>query len=124
MSKIIKHIILFTNLIFPIVLFGQNNNKEIFKNLYSFDNVYKAEVSLFKKDEYNQIDYKELLKVLQCSKGVIAKFVPYKEVMLYEQGGRTHKVYFSETNKYFKINGKTFALTKKQLKKVSEILQQ
>jgi hypothetical protein len=122
MSKIFKHIVLFTSVIFPVILFGQKSNKEIFKNLYSFENVYKAEVSLFKKDEYNQIDYKELIKVLQCSKGVIAKFVPYKEVMFYEQGGKAHKVYFSETNKYFKIDGKTFVLTKRQSKKVSEIL--
>ena len=76
MSKIFKHIVLFASVIFPVILFGQNSNNEIFKNLYSFENVYKAEVSLFKKDEYNQIDYKELIKVLQCSKGVIAKFVP------------------------------------------------
>ena len=122
MSKIFKHIVLFASVIFPVILFGQKSNKEIFKNLYSFENVYKAEVSLFKKDEYNQIDCKELIKVLQCSKGVIAKFVPYKEVMLYEQGGKAHKVYFSETNKYFKIDGKTFVLTKRQSKKVSEIL--
>lgn len=58
MSKIFKCIILFTSIVFPAILFGQKSNKENFKYLYSFENVYNAEVSLFKKDEYNQIDYK------------------------------------------------------------------
>lgn len=122
MSTIFKYIILFTSVIFPIILFSQNSHKEIFKNLYDFENVYNAEVSLFKKEEYNQIDYKELLKVLQCSKGVLSKFIPYKEVILYEQGGNTYIIYFSSDYQRIKIDGKTFALTKKQSKKISEIL--
>ena len=122
MSNTFKHIILFASVIFPIILFCQKSNKENFKNLYSFENVYKAEVSLFKKSDYNQIDYRELLKVLQCSKGVISKFIPYKEVILYDKGGITYIIYFSDDYRRIKINGKTFALTKRQSKKVFEIL--
>ncbi len=120
MSNTKKYLTLFIILILPIVLFSQNS-KGYFKDFYNFDDVYKAEVSLFKKNEYNQVDYKELLKVLQCSKNIISKFIPYKEVILYDKGGVTYTIYFSKNYRRIEITGKTFSLTKKQSKKISEI---
>lgn len=98
------------------ILFGQNKNDAVFKEIYNFKNVYKGEVSLFKKEEIKTIDFSALLKVLDCSKVVVAKFVPYTEIILYEHDDKIYKLYFSQNNKFFKIDEKTFILKKSSLK--------
>jgi hypothetical protein len=49
--------------------------------------------------------------------------IDYAEVILYEQEDKEkHKIYFSKSNTRFKIEGRTFVLTKKQSKKITEII--
>lgn len=122
MNKIIKYSVFFGCFFLPIFLFGQRNNKETFKKSYSFEKVYKAEVSLFEEEGSNQIDFNQLLKVLQNTKRAFVKFVPYKVVKFYDQDGKTFELFFSGDNMCFSSANKAFMLTKKQSIKVAEIL--
>lgn len=125
MKRTSKYIVLLIGVFISGNLFSQTSDckKQMFKDFYNLDNIYKAEVSLFKENDYVVIDYKELLRAIQYSKIVVAKFVPRREVVFYKEGDNTtYKAYFSETNKYFMIGSKTFVLSKKKSKEVSKIL--
>jgi hypothetical protein len=125
MRKVLRHSIIFLIVIFISgSVFSQTSNgkKKMFKSFYNLDNVYKAEMTLFKENNYVLVDYIELLKIIDCSRIVISKFIPYKEVTLYKQDSSTSTIYFSKGYQRLKLEGKTFALTKKQSKKIAEIL--
>lgn len=85
-------------------------------NKYKFSSTGKAEVSDFRTNEFKQIDYAKLLEIINHSETVVIKFVPHKEVVLSDNNGKAYKLYFSETNQYFQINGDGFRLSKKQSK--------
>ncbi|WP_148707462.1 hypothetical protein [Chitinophaga skermanii] len=89
--------------------------------MFITDYIYKAEVSLFKKEEYKQIESNEFLKILQASKGAFVKFKPYSKVKLYAKNDTIYNIYFSQNNQYFKIAGSTYSLPQKQIKKISEL---
>lgn len=123
MNKMIKYIFLFTGIIFPVILLGQKNDKENFKDMYALEKVYKAEVSFFQQDTYHQIDHTKLLKELGNSKHVFSKFIPYKEVVLHEQGGNIYVIYFSADCQIISIDNSAFSVAKKRAKNIAEILE-
>ncbi len=118
--KAITHTLLF--LIFSGVLFGQLAcNSKLFMKIYNFSNIYKAEVSDFKVNNYKQISYDFFLEIVNHSEKVVAKFIPHKEVILYDSEGKLYKLYFSKTNQYFQIDGNCFQLSKSQSLKLSKL---
>lgn len=109
-------------LFFSSVLFGQSAcNSTCFMNIHNLSNICKAEVSDFKKCDYKPINYEKFLETINNSKKVVVKFVPNKEVMLFDESGKSFKLYFSETNKYFQIDGDSFQLSKNNALIVSEL---
>lgn len=107
-------------------MFSQTSDgdKKRFKDFYNLTGVDKAEASLFKEDDYTLVDdYTRVIELIQCSKVVVAKFIPKTEVMFFKSlDNTTYNIYFSETFRYFKIDGKTFSISKKKSKEISEIL--
>lgn len=60
---------------------------------------------------------------MQCSKLVVAKFIPKTEVVFYDSSNsNTHNICFSKTFRYFKIDGRTFVISKKKSKEISKII--
>jgi hypothetical protein len=90
-------------------------------NKYNFSNIYKAEVSDFKKFNYKPIDYEKFLETINTSKKVVVKFIPHREVVLFDNSGKSYRLYFSKTNKYFQIDGNSFQLSKKQVYTLLEL---
>ncbi|HLS29724.1 MAG TPA: hypothetical protein VK021_02585 [Flavobacteriaceae bacterium] len=125
-NKILKYSIYLIISFISLNVFCQTSesNKKRFKDFYNFTEVGKAEVSLFKEDNYKSVDeYEKLIELMQCSKVIIAKFIPKTEVVFYNSSNSsTYNVYFSETFKYFKIEGRTFVISKKKSKEISKIL--
>ena len=118
--KAITHTLLF--LIFSAVLFGQSAcNSKLFMNEYNFSNIDKAEVSDFNVNNYKQIDCNLFLEIVNYSPKVVAKFIPHKEVILYDSEGKLYKLYFSKTNQYFQIEGNSFQLSKSQSLTLSKL---
>lgn len=99
------------------------SNKKRFKDFYNFSEVGKAEVSLFKEDNYKSVDeYEKLIELMNCSKKVVSKFIPYKELILYNKNGIKYFILFSKDFQRIKIDGRTFAIRKKKSKEISKIL--
>jgi len=118
--KAITHTLLF--LIFSGVLFGQSAcNSKLFMNKYNFSNIDKAEVSDFNVNNYKQINCELFLEIVNHSEKVVAKFIPHKEVILYDSEGKLYKLYFSKTNQYFQIEGNSFQLSKSQSLTLSKL---
>lgn len=112
-------------LFFSSVSFGQLAcNRNCFMDIHILSNICRAEVSDFKKYDYKLIDYEKFLDTINTSKKVVAKFIPHKEVILFDESGNSFKLYFSKTNKYFKIDGDSFQLSKKDALIVSELFAQ
>lgn len=93
-------------------------------DIHILSNICRAEVSDFKKYDYKLIDYEKFLDTMNTSKKVVAKFIPHKEVILFDESGNSFKLYFSKTNKYFKIDGDSFQLSKKDALIVSGLFAQ
>lgn len=101
------------------------SNKKRFKDFYNLTEINKAEVSLFKEDNYKSVDeYEKLIEFIKCSKKVVSKFIPYKELVLYDKNGSKYMILFSSDFQRIKIDGRTFAINKKKSKEISKILSQ
>lgn len=127
-NRVLKYSIYLIVSLISLNVFSQTSesNKKRFKDFYNLTGISKAEVSLFKEDNYKSVDeYEKLIELMQCSKVVIAKFIPKTEVVFYNSSNNdTYNIYFSETFKYFKIDGRTFVISKKKSKEISKILSQ
>lgn len=127
-NRVLKYSIYLIVSLISLNVFSQTSesNKKRFKDFYNLTGISKAEVSLFKEDNYKSVDeYEKLIELMQCSKVVIAKFIPKTEVVFYNSSNSgTYNIYFSETFKYFKIDGRTFVISKKKSKEISKILSQ
>lgn len=118
--KAITHTLLF--FIFSGVLFGPSAcHSKLLINQYNFSDIDKAEVSDFNVNNYKQINCELFLEIVNHSEKVAVKFIPYKEVILYDSEGKLYKLYFSKTNQYFQIEGNSFQLSKKQSHTLSEL---
>ncbi|MFV0304117.1 MAG: hypothetical protein ACK5IC_01385 [Moheibacter sp.] len=127
-NRVLKYSIYLIVSLISLNVFSQTSesNKKRFKDFYNLTGISKAEVSLFKEDNYKSVDeYEKLIELMQCSKVVIAKFIPKTEVVFYNSSNNdTYNIYFSETFKYFKIDSRTFVISKKKSKEISKILSQ
>ncbi len=127
-NRVLKYSIYLIVSLISLNVFSQTSesNKKRFKDFYNLTGISKAEVSLFKEDNYKSVDeYEKLIELMQCSKVVIAKFIPKTEVVFYNSSNSDiYNIYFSETFKYFKIDGRTFVISKKKSKEISKILSQ
>ena len=122
----LKYSIFLIIIFHSINMFSQTSdgNKKRFKDFYNLTDVNKAEASLFKVNNYTLVDdYTRIIELIQYSKIVVAKFIPKTEVMFFKSlDNTTYNICFSETFRYFKIDGKTFSISKKKSKEISEIL--
>ncbi|MFV0531817.1 MAG: hypothetical protein ACK5MD_10340 [Flavobacteriales bacterium] len=101
------------------------SNKKRFKDFYNLTEISKAEVSLFKEDNYKSVEeYEKLIELMDCAKKVVSKFIPYKELVLYNKSGSKYMILFSSDFQRIKIDGRTFAISKKKSKEISKILSQ
>lgn len=127
-NNILKYSICLIMSLVSLGVFSQTSesNKKRFKDFYNLTGISKAEVSLFKEDNYKSVDeYEKLIELMQCSKVVIAKFIPKTEVIFHNYTNRgTYNIYFSDTFKYFKIDDITFVISKKKSKEMSKIISQ
>ncbi|MBO6160656.1 MAG: hypothetical protein J6O01_04150 [Bacteroidales bacterium] len=118
--KAITHTLLF--FVFSGVLFGPSAcHSKLLINQYNFSAIDKAEVSDFNANNYKQINCELFLGIVSHSEQVAAKFIPHKEVILYDSDGKLYKLYFSETNQYFQIEGNSFQLSKSQSLALSKL---
>ena len=115
---------LFMLLVFLSVLFAQTACKSnCFMNKYTFSSDGKAGVFDFETNSFRQINYAKFLETIYHSETAIIKFMPHKEVVLSDNSGKNYKLYFSERNQYFKIDGYGFRLSKKQSKTLTALFE-
>lgn len=62
-----------------------------------------------KKQKY--INSRDFISIINSAKRINVKFIPHKTVILCEEGKDIYTMYFSETNKYFQINGEGYKLS-------------
>lgn len=84
-----------------IVLGDMSYHREHFHNKFNLQYICKAEVSDYKGSHYQTIDTEAFLKALRDSKQTVAKFIPHKEVVLFDGDGHSFKLLFSEDNRIF-----------------------
>ncbi len=119
MRKVINLIIVFSTVMFTIT----SCRTYRFMDKYFFSCDGKAEVSDFKKNNYHEIDCVLFLETINHSKKVVAKFIPSKEVVLTDSSGKIHKLYFSESNRYFQIHGDYYQISEKYAKKLTTLFE-
>ena len=104
-----------------IVLGDLSFHREHFHNKFNLQNICKAEVSDFNGSHYQTIDTEAFLKAIGDSKQTVAKFIPHKEVVLFDVDGHSFKLLFSEDNRIFNSAEGYFRLSRRNARRVSKL---
>ena len=64
------------------------------------------------------------MDAIKSSKEVVAKFIPHKEVILYDENGNSFKLFFSEDNRIFHSDDGYFKLSKRNALLVSKLFKE
>lgn len=73
------------------------------------------------EENYEQIDYEELMDVLERGRFVYAGFLPAWRLQLYDDEGVRYRIYVSKSCRFFRIDGNYFKLTRNQAKKLKSL---
>lgn len=92
-------------------------------NYYDLSAINEAEVSEFKKEQFQHINHEVLLGAIKNSRRRIVKFIPHKEALLYDKSGKTIKLLFSEKNRFFHTDKGSFKLSKQNALIVSKLFE-
>lgn len=106
-----------------IVLGDMSYHREHFHNKFNLQYICKAEVSDYKGSHYQTIDTEAFLKAFRDSKQTVAKFIPHKEVVLFDGDGHSFKLLFSEDNRIFHSAEGYFRLSRKNALLVSKLFE-
>ena len=126
LGSLLAGILLFLLLPPSITAFAQNEvsyHREHFHNRFNLQYICKAEVSDFKGSHYQTIDTEAFLKAIRDSKQTVAKFIPHKEVVLFDGDGHSFKLLFSEDNRIFHSAEGYFRLSRKNALLVSKLFE-
>lgn len=74
-----------------------------------------------KKQKY--INSGEFMSIINSAKRINVKFIPYKTVILCEEGKDIYTMYFSKTNKYFQIDGEGYELSSSHSEVITRLLE-
>ena len=92
-----------------------------FDKKVNISSIYKSEVSNFKENHFQPINNEVFLEVVKSAKRTYAKFIPHKEVVLYDKNGKTLKLLFSEDNRVFYSIEGYFKLSRRNALLVSQL---
>ena len=70
------------------------------------------------EEEYEQVDYEELMDILARGRYIHAGFLPSWRIQLYDDDGVRYRVYVSRSCRFFRIDGNYFKLSRKQSQKL------
>lgn len=73
------------------------------------------------EEEYEQVDYEELMGILIRGRYVHAGFLPAWRVQLYDDEGVRYRVYVSKSCRFFRIDGNYFKLSRQNAKKLQRL---
>ncbi len=63
------------------------------------------------------------MSIINSAKRINVKFIPYKTVILCEEGKDIYTMYFSKTNKYFQIDGEGYELSSSHSEVITRLLE-
>ena len=104
-----------------IVMNGSSNHRERFCDIFDLSIIVKSEVSRFKENHFQPIDNEAFLDAIKSSKEIVAKFIPHKQVVLYDKNGKTYMLFFSEDNRVFHSIEGDYKLSKRNALIVSKL---
>ena len=107
-----------------IVMNGSSNHRERFCDIFDLSIIVKSEVSRFKENHFQPIDNEAFLDAIKSSKEIVAKFIPHKEVILYDENGNSFKLFFLEDNRIFHSDDGYFKLSKRNALLVSKLFKE
>lgn len=96
-------------------------SRERFNEKVNVSSICKSEVSNFKENQYLPINNEMFLDAIKSSKRTYAKFIPHKQVVLYDKNGKTYMLFFSEDNRVFHSIAGDFKLSKRNALIVSKL---
>lgn len=70
------------------------------------------------EEEYEQVDYEELMDILARGRYVHAGFLPAWRLQLYDDGGVRYRIYVSRSCRFFRIDGNYFKLPRRQAQRL------
>lgn len=70
------------------------------------------------EEEYEQVDYEELMDILARGRYIHVGFLPSWRIQLYDDDGVRYRVYVSRSCRFFRIDGNYFKLSRKQSQKL------
>ena len=73
------------------------------------------------EEEYEQVDYEELMDILERGRFVYAGFLPAWRLQLYDDDGVRYRVYVSKSCRFFRIDGNYFKLSRRNAKKLQHL---
>lgn len=69
-------------------------------------------------EEYEQVDYEELLDILIRGRYVYSGFLPAWRLQLYDDEGVRYRIYVSKSCRFFRIDGNYFKLPRRQAQRL------
>ena len=73
------------------------------------------------EEEYEQVEYEDLMDILKRGRYVHAGFLPAWRVQLYDDDGVRYRLYVSRSCRFFRIDGNYFKLSYNNAKKLKAI---
>lgn len=76
------------------------------------------------EEEYEQVDYEELMDILERGRFVYAGFLPAWRLQLYDDDGVRYRIYVSKSCRFFRIDGNYFKLSYRQAQRLRALFGQ
>lgn len=93
-----------------------------FEDLYECYIIIDAEVSNYEEDDFEQVDYEELMSIISRAKRSFGGFVPAKEVHLFDDEGIRYRMYVSSSFRFIRIDSNYFKLSKSRAKRLKKLI--
>lgn len=113
-------------LLYTIIFFSsffQTSCSENILSAHQWPKVLSVEFAEYGKEEYSQINNTdEFINIIKTAKKIPAKFFPNQIIRITLDDGQIFFVYMDRTCRFFKINGTTYMLKRKESNKLSRLL--
>lgn len=76
------------------------------------------------EEDYEQVDYEELMSILARGRYVHAGFLPAWRLQLYDDDGVRYRIYVSKSCRFFRIDGNYFKLSYRQAQRLRALFGQ
>ena len=93
-----------------------------FDDMYDTYIITDAEASVYDNDDFDQIDYEELIAIISRGRQAYIAFEPAWQINLYDDDGVRYRLYISRSMHFFRVDSNYFRLSKRRAKRLKSLL--